>query len=64
MYATLFFIKMSYLHILIKEGKVIIRSTSRIDGKLWKNVYLRKLQFLIDNTIKAMFIVPIKTCMH
>ena len=64
MYATLFFIKMSYLRILIKEGKVIIRSTSRIDGKLWKNVYLRKLQFLIDNTIKAMFIVPIKTCMH
>lgn len=59
-----FFIKMSYLRILIKEGKVIIRSTSKIDGQLWKNVYLREVQFLIDNTIKAMFIVPIKTRMH
>lgn len=59
-----FFIKMSYLRILIKEGKVIIRSTSKIDGQLWKNVYLREVQFLIDNTIKTMFIVPIKTRMH
>lgn len=60
----LFLIKMSYLRILIKEGKVIIRSTSKIDGQLWKNVYLREVQFLIDNTIKTMFIVPIKTRMH
>lgn len=59
-----FFIKMSYLRILIKEGKVIIRSTSKIDGQLWKNVYLREVQFLIDNTIKTMFTVPIKTRMH
>lgn len=55
---------MSYLRILIKEGKVIIRSTSKIDGQLWKNVYLSVVQFLINNTIKTMFIVPIKTRMH